>query len=281
MGWFHEWWLGVGLVGQIMICAAVPMTVILLLQLILMIIGADFGGDSDADFDADGSGADFGVDAHADFGVDAHTDFGMDAHADFGMDAHADFDMDAHADFGMDAHADFGMDTDFDMHGDISHIDHMAHAGDFAGSNPHAIRIFTIRGIVAFFALGGWSGLAALTGGVAPLWSVMIALVAGAAAMLLASVVLQFALRMQSSGNINLKYAVSQIAEVYITIPASRAYPGKVTMVLQERFVELDAMTDNETEIRPNNKVEVVGQVNRECLLVRPVTEAGDINQKT
>ena len=266
MGWFNEWWLSVGLIGQIMICAAVPMTVILLLQLILMIIGADFGGDSDADFDADGGSIDWGDGPDSDFSMEAHTDFDADGGG---------------IDWGDGTDSDFSVDADYNIDGDLSDIDHMAHAGHFTGSHPHAIRIFTIRGIVAFFALGGWSGLAALTGGIAPLWSIMIALVAGAAAMLLASAILQFALRMQSSGNINLKYAVSQVADVYITIPPLRAYPGKVTMVLQERFVELDAMTDNETEIRPNNKVEVIGQVSRECLLVRPVTEDNDFDQLT
>jgi len=215
MGWFHEWWIGVGLTGQIMVCAAVPMTVVLLLQLALMIIGADFSGDSDFDIDADGP----------------------------------DIDADG---------PDFEVGTE---------------DGEYAGSNPSSVRVITIRGIVAFFALGGWAGLAALTSGIAPLWSIMISLVTGAAAMLLASFVLHFALRMQSSGNINLKYAVSHIADVYITIPPHRANIGKVTMVLQDRFVELDAVTDDEVEIRPNTKVEIIGVADKECLLVRPVSE--------
>jgi len=131
-------------------------------------------------------------------------------------------------------------------------------------------RIFTVRGIVAFFAIGGWAGLAALSGGIPKLWSVQIALLSGVAAMLLASAVIKFALRMQSSGNINLKNAISKLADVYITIPPKRSSPGKVTMVLQERFVELDAVTDSETEIRPNTKVEVIGLVGTDCLIVRP-----------
>jgi len=229
MAWFHEWWLSVGLTGQVMICAAVPMTVVLLLQLVLMIIGADFSGDSDVDFDVSGPDIDTGID---------------------------------------------GPDADFD--GDSPDFDAVSHDGEYVGSNPHGVRIITIRGVVAFFALGGWSGLAALTGGIAPLWSIMIALLAGCAAMLLASFVLQFALRMQSSGNINVRYAISQTADVYITIPPLRAYTGKVTMVLQERFVELDAVTDSETEIRPDTKVEIVGVVDKECLLVRPLSVKSD-----
>ena len=86
--------------------------------------------------------------------------------------------------------------------------------------------------------------------------------------MFLASAVISFALKMQSSGNINLRNAISQTADVYITIPPSRSESGRVTMVLQERFVELEAKTDGETEIRPNTKVVVTGIEGTDCLIV-------------
>ena len=202
MEWFFDWWRNLGLVGQIMACAAIPMTVVMLIQLILMIIGSGFG-DSDSDFDGDASD---------------------------------------------------------DGDGD-------------GGSNTDIARIFTIRGIVAFFALGGWAGLAALTAGISEFFSIWIAVLSGAAAMLLASLAIKFALRMQSSGNINIVNAVAKTAEVYITIPPRRSNTGKVTLVLQERFVELDAVTDNEDPIKPYTKVEVVGVTNGDCLVVRPLVQ--------
>jgi len=230
MAWFNDWWQSIGLTGQIMTFAAVPMTVVLILQLILMIIGADFEGSSDAGFDG------------------------------------AEIDFDA------------GDGPDMDMGADGAEVDSIdadagTHDGEYVAGNPNAIRIITIRGVVAFFAIGGWAGLAALTGGLAPLWSIMVALCSGAAAMLFASFMLHFALKMQSSGNINLKYAMAQTADVYITIPPLRVNIGKVTMVLQDRFVEVEAVTDSEAEIRPGSKVEIVGVVDKECLLVKPVAD--------
>ena len=209
MEWFALWWQSLGLVGQVMACAAIPMTVVMLLQLILMIAGAGFGGGSESDFDSDG--------------------------ADAGADSPAN------------------------------------EAGCYGNSG--LFKIFTIRGIVAFFALGGWAGLAALSAGIPALWSIQIALVAGAAALLLASVVIRLALRMQDSGNISLTNALSQTAEVYITIPPARSKTGKITMLLQERFVELDAVTDSESAISPRTKVEVVGLVDKNCLIVKPIVE--------
>jgi hypothetical protein len=42
-------------------------------------------------------------------------------------------------------------------------------------------------------------------------------------------------------------------------------------MVLQERFVELEAVTDSPDAIKPNTKVEVVGIEDDDRLVVRPL----------
>jgi hypothetical protein len=209
MGWFHEWWLSLGLLGQIMACAAIPMTIVMFMQLLLMIFGSGFGGASDSDLDNDG--------------------------IDPGADSSAN------------------------------------EAGSYG--NYSFFRIITVRGIVAFFALGGWAGLAALTAGIPAIWSIQISLVSGAAAMLLASLVIKLALRMQDSGNLNVRNALSQTAEVYIAIPPSRSNFGKVTMLLQERFVELEAVTDSPEILKPNTKVEVIGVTEDDRLVVRPLED--------
>ena len=218
MEWFSSWWQTLGLAGQIMACAAISMSVVMILQTLLLIIGVGFGGE------ADGDGFDSG-----------------------GFDE-VDFD-----------------EIDFD--GDSGDFDAGA-----SGAYHGALRIFTIRGIVAFFAIGGWAGLAALSAGIPTLFSVQIALLSGAAAMLLASIAIRFALKMQSSGNIDLRNAVSLTADVYITIPPSRSGTGKVTMLLQERFSEIDAITDNAEALKPQTKVEVTGLENKDCLIVKPLS---------
>ena len=280
MGWFIEWWQGIGLVGQIMACMAIPTSIVLILQAILMLIGAGFGGEADgdaSDLEADGVDADVSADFDTDgFDADISADFDADG---FDADVSADFDADG---FDADVSADFdadGFDADIsaDFDADVSDIGADAHSGlnighGFNGISAHAhgIKIFTVRGIIAFFAIGGWAGLAAITAGIRPVWSVQIALLSGVAAMILASVVIRFALKMQSSGNIDLRNALSQTAEVYITIPPSRSNTGKVTMLLQERFVEIDAITDSAEAIRPYTQVEIVGLKDRDCLIVRP-----------
>ena len=209
MEWFGIWWNDIGLVGQIMACAAIPMSVVMILQLILMIIGV--GSDGDAD-----TGIDDGV-------IDSNAETSPPDSSNCGK------------------------------------------TGVF--------KIFTIRGIVAFFALGGWAGLAALAAGLHPFWAIQISLFAGVCALLLAAIVIRLALRMQTSGNLNLGNAISQTADVYIRIPSERSDKGKVTMLMQERFVELDAVTDHDADLLPETKVVVVAVENGDCLIVKPVSD--------
>jgi hypothetical protein len=134
-------------------------------------------------------------------------------------------------------------------------------------------KIFTIRGIVAFFALGGWAGLASLAAGLHPFWAIQISLFSGVCALMLAAIVIRMALKMQTSGNLNINNAVKQTGDVYIRVPAGRSNKGKVTMLLQERFVELDAVTDSETDILPETKVEVLSIADGDTLVVIPLKE--------
>jgi len=214
MEWLITWWNELTFIGQIMACAAIPMTVVMILQLVLMLIGIGFDSDTDSDID-DGVIDDGVIDSHAE--TPPHE----------------------------------------------------------SSSNGGAsiLKIFTVRGIVAFFALGGWAGLAAVSADLHPIWVIQISLLVGVCALLLAAIVIRLALRMQTSGNLNLNNAISQTAEVYIRIPPARTEKGKVTMLLQERFVELDAVTDSEVELMPTTKVDVVALVNEDCLVVYPVSE--------
>jgi membrane protein implicated in regulation of membrane protease activity len=207
MEWFLVWWNDLGLVGQIMACAAIPMTVVMFLQLILMIMGVGFSGEADVDINEEA------IDTTAET-------------------------------------------TPPDSKGN--------------GSSS-TFKIFTIRGIVAFFALGGWAGLAALAAGLHPFWAIQISLFAGLCALMLAAIIIRLALRMQTSGNLNINHAVAQTGEVYIRVPAGRSDKGKVTLLMQERFVELDAITDSDTDILPESKVEIISIADGDTLVVRPI----------
>ena len=202
MQWFIDWWVSLGLMGQIFALAAIPMTIVMILQAVLMLIGV--GSMGAVETDGGGSG-DF------ELGPDGSNDAVIDANATGLQGVHHD-----------------------------------------------PVRFFTVRGIVAFFALGGWAGLAVLALGWPAVFAVPVSLLTGVAAMSLASAVIRLLLRMQQSGNLDYRNAINLDADVYVAVPPARSGFGKVTMIFQERFVEVDAVTDSETALKVGTKVLVV-----------------------
>ena len=188
-----EWWNALPTIQQVFYILAIPSTIILVLQIILLLFGV--GGDHDGDVSAD---------------------------ADGDIDASADGDLSAQ----IDADGSFVPEHDAPY--------------DPGPAHEAGLRILTVRGVVAFLAICGWVGVAALDMGAGPILSSVLAVVAGLAAMILVAVALRFSLKLQQSGNLDLKNAVGLTGEVYVPIP--RGGKGKVTLTVQDRFLELDAV---------------------------------------
>ena len=162
-------------------------TVALLIQIVMMLIGA--GGEADADFDTDTDG---------DGSLDTHTDTG--------------------------------------------------------------VSLFTVKGLTAFFAIGGWTGMLMLSYNVGVAVTVPVSVVAGLAAYFIVWALIRLVLKLQEDGTLNYASAIGQTATVYVSIPASRTGRGKITLVLQGRYTELDAVTDEKERIPVDCAVEITEQ---------------------
>lgn len=152
----------------------------------------------------------------------------------------------------------FGGDVDIDGDGDID-VD-----------TDSGVSIFTVKSVTAFFAVGSWAGL--LTCAVAPdnlQWlAVVIAIIAGAAAMAVVVLIFRFMAKLQCNGAVQIEKLVGRHATVYIPVPATRGGRGKITLNAQGRFMELDAVTDGEEKLLTDETVEIVATEN-ECTVVR------------
>ena len=200
---------------------AIPATVILVLQTILLLFGVG-GEDGDLDSDTGGIG---------------------DADA-------SDMDTD--------------VDTDTDIDGEID--------GGFDGDT--GLRLFTVRGMVAFFSVGGWAGITAIKLGAGRLLAVIIALVMGIAALFLVALFFKLIPRIQHNGTMRLTNAVGSIGEVYITVPANSSGSGKVNVILQSQFSELTAVTYADRALRYGEKVRVTGTIGENTLIVEPLDQS-------
>ena len=192
---------------------AIPSTLVLAIQTILLIFGLAGGG---------GDGADEGF----------------------------DFDSDGETDF------------ELDLDPDIPHGDNVAEAAD------GGLRLFTVRGFIAFFTVFGWGGLALLRANVPVLPSVLIAAVLGMGSMLVMAVIFKLCMRLQSDGTMRLENAIGQSGSVYLTIPPARQGRGKGEVMVQEQMRELEAVTDDKDPLPTGCEVVVTAISGRSTLVV-------------
>lgn len=185
-----EWWNGLSFISQIFTAIAVPATIIMIVQSLLLLfgIGLDVDADNDGVPDADGDG----------------------------------------------------------------------------------LSLITVRGIVAFFSIGGWAGVVADSGGMHLFVSCIIAFAAGLIALIGVAVLFKSAFKLQDSGNLDIINAVGKTGKVYIPVPPKGEGIGKVNVMVQERLVELEALNDSSERIGTNEIVSVVAVIDAETVLVKP-----------
>ena len=210
-----EWWNSLSLAAQIFYCIALPSTLVLLVQTILMFIGLGEDADGDVDVDTD-------VDADVDVDVDGDIPDGDE--------------------------------------GFLAPVD----AEGFAG-----LRVFTIRGIIAFLVVFGWVGVVMETAGITLWLTLPVATASGFAIMLLLAFIFKALMKLRSDGNTDNRNAIGTAGRVHLTIPPSRTGEGKVHVMLQGSYVERDAVTDEDTPIPTGSEIVVVRVSGGTTLVVR------------
>ncbi len=148
-----------------------------------------------------------------------------------------------------------GVDTDFD--GDVS-------ADDLSGSG---VGWFTVKGLVAFFSIGSWTGFAMDVSGCHEALTICISILTGVIALVCVGLLYRAMNKLQSNGILNLKNAIGKEAEVYLTIPANNSGVGKVTLEIQDRLIEANARTNKESSIPTGSTVKVISVSNGELIV--------------
>ena len=131
------------------------------------------------------------------------------------------------------------------------------------------LRIFTMRGIVSFFVVFGWLGIAMDAAGVALWITLLVSTVCGLAMMLVLAFLMRAIMKLRSDGNTDNRNAVGTSGKVYLTIPPQRSGEGKVQIMLQGSYVERNAVTDDESPIPTGCEVVVIGISGQTDLVVR------------
>ena len=192
-----NWWNSLMLSQQIFACIAIPSTVIVLIQTVLLLIGiGDDSGSEGADFDEDG----------------------------------------------------------------------VPDGGDGDG-----LTLFTVRGITTMLAVTGWSGMALLETALPDIVSVILSVLFGVAMLFLMAYIMKLVSKLQASGNIDVENAIGKVAQVYIPIAPSGSGFGKVTMTVQEKFCEFNAITTAGYTLKTGLYVRIVAVDESGTLVVEPL----------
>jgi membrane protein implicated in regulation of membrane protease activity len=159
-------------------------------------------------------------------------------------------DIDIH---GADVHGDFAGDADLDVH-----------------DTYLSFKILSFQGLTAFFMMFGLVGLAMMRStDQGPTAALIAASLAGFGTVWVIGAIFRKAGALQASGNINLRNAIGQEGEVYLTIHS--AGTGKAKVTVQERLRIYDAVSTGSDEICTGQRVRVVDVTPQEVLVVEKI----------
>ncbi len=153
--------------------------------------------------------------------------------------------------------------------GDADHFDASADH-DVAIDADHGIgfQFLSIKNLIGFFSIMGWTGIALLNGGKSLGLTIVVSILAGLAMMVIMATLLYYLGKLTEHNVLNLKNAKGKIGTVYLRIPPQRKGMGQVQINVQG-FQTLNAITDEREEIKTGTVVEVIDSVNNEVLLVK------------
>ncbi len=130
------------------------------------------------------------------------------------------------------------------------------------------LRILTLKGILAFLSIGAWSAYL-FVDIVRPIFASLIGIVLGFLAAYLQALGYRAMMKLESSGNIDYKNAIGKTGTVYMRVPKKNSGKGKITLVIQERYAEIDAVTEEEEDILPKTSIVVIGMLDPTTLIIK------------
>ena len=233
MEWFSTWWGNLEFIEQILYAIAIPSSLVLIIQIILIFVGAAGGGVDSGGFD---SGLDTGFGDGFDSGLD--TGFGD------------------------------GLDTGLDMP-DISDVSDISdNSGNSGKSDFSVASMFTVQGVASFFCVFGWASLLIYKSGLPWFLALIVSFLLGFAVMYASALILRKIMKLEHSGTLNVKNLLGSSGTVYLSIPPKGEGSGKVTVQTSERYVEFDAVSNEEISIPNNTQIRVIDITGNNILVV-------------
>jgi hypothetical protein len=155
-------------------------------------------------------------------------------------------------------------------HADPASADHDPHG------STSIFRVISVRTVIAALAFFGLTGLAANSAELSTPSTLILSLAAGVGAMYAVHWLMQQLFRLRADGTVRLQRAIGTTGTVYVKIPAREQGAGKVLLNLQDRTVELEAVTVQD-EIPTGTPVVVRKLAGNEVVQVERFPATGEV----
>jgi hypothetical protein len=148
---------------------------------------------------------------------------------------------------------------------DIGDVDAEMDADTGAG-----FQFFTLKNLVAFFAIFGWSGISSIDAGNSKSMTIIISIFCGLLMMFVMAALFYYISKLTSSGTLKMENALNSIGEVYLTVGANRSRTGKIQIKIQGALRELEALTDYDEDLKQGKIIKVIEVTNNGLLIIEP-----------
>ncbi len=158
-----------------------------------------------------------------------------------------------------------------ELHGD----DHESHTAGHGGKSlapaeagaSWFVSMLSFRAVSAAVAFFGLTGAATLKGGATEATSLCVAVGSGFVAMYVVHSLMRGLQSLDTDGTIRIERAVGKPGTVLLSIPDHNSGSGKIQLKLQNRLIELEAMTANDP-LPSGAKIVVVGIIGPDTVAV-------------
>lgn len=158
-------------------------------------------------------------------------------------------------------------------HDDSCDLDGDGIPDDLESDHDDGLTLFSVRGIVSMFCVAGWSGIVFVDFGMGTFEAIILSVICGVAALFGIAYLMKAVLKLQSNGNIELGTAVGKTGQVYIPIPPKGMGRGKINITVQDRFIEVDAITASEDTLKTGEAVRVISTDENGLVMVERVVK--------
>lgn len=149
-------------------------------------------------------------------------------------------------------------------------FDHSSDTTLDTADSGDALKLLSLRGIVAFLVGFGWTGGLFATKGISLLLVLVLAIAAGVVFMGVILMIMKLLMSLKADGTLNYANAIGHTGHTYIEIPARRDGQGQVEIMIQGRLVTAQAVTDHHHPITPPTEIIVTGVESGTLLIVSP-----------